>query len=475
MPGSTIIEPYSDVGWVSAFTCPEGMRDAIVNELRYVQKRVCIAIYQIGDEAVGAELLALRAKAVEVKILVEGEPVGGRPSTEERLLEALHLAGCDVRLIESFEGYRRYDFLHCKYAVIDSRRVLLTSENWMADSLDDNRGWGVSVESPQIASWFEDLFNRDFNSSRLDIVPWTSNSSGEGRAFESLIAPEGPGHSYRANVEAICSPGGSEPEIISVIENATRRILVQQLSIEPKLASGRVVKALLDAAGRGVSVRVLLDGSYFSVGQAGTNDDVARALMAKAEALGLTQFRAATCTPYHDFSVIHNKGLVVDDTVLVSSINWGTGPFDRNRETGLVIESAELASFFASAFEEDWIPDSTAPTIVGVPESVTVDQGAHLSLNASASYDAAGIASFAWDLEGDGSIDWSGPRCYFALAPGPHKLLLTVTDTFGNTAHLWIKVEVDAAEQAGSAPWAVLAALAIGPIAWIARKTIKRR
>jgi len=50
-----------------------------------------------------------------------------------------------------------------------------------------------------------------------------------------------------------------------------------------------------------------------------------------------------------------------------------------------------------------------------------------------------------------------------------------VTDTFGNTAHLWIKVEVDAVEQAGSVPWAILAALAIGPIAWIARKTIKRR
>ncbi|MEM2934906.1 MAG: phospholipase D-like domain-containing protein, partial [Candidatus Thermoplasmatota archaeon] len=40
--------------------------------------------------------------------------------------------------------------------------------------------------------------------------------------------------------------------------------------------------------------------------------------------------------------------------VLISSINWGENSFRRNREVGIIIESAEISEYFEEIFWYDW-------------------------------------------------------------------------------------------------------------------------
>ena len=85
--------------------------------------------------------------------------------------------------------------------------------------------------------------------------------------------------------------------------------------------------------------------------------------------------------------------MVVDDVAVISSINWGVGPFLRDREVALVIDSREVADFLAGAFASDRQSDLSIPSIIGVPEEIEVERAGHLTIDTRDCSDPAGIAS----------------------------------------------------------------------------------
>jgi phosphatidylserine/phosphatidylglycerophosphate/cardiolipin synthase-like enzyme len=55
------------------------------------------------------------------------------------------------------------------------------------------------------------------------------------------------------------------------------------------------------------------------------------------------------------FPNIYYKGMIVDNnSVLISSINWNENSVTRNRETGIIIESIDIARFYTNVFFYDW-------------------------------------------------------------------------------------------------------------------------
>jgi len=475
-PGRSDFDEEYREAYVEPFLCPDNARSRLLREIHYAQKNVSIAIYEIGDEAVGRELLRARARGVEVRLLVEGQPVGGIPSTETRLLSALQAHGCDVHLVKAFDGYRRYDFVHCKYAVIDARRLVVTSENWMHDSLNGNRGWGVSVEDESLARYFLRVFEADYSLDRLDVVRPEFSEPFELASGPGWQGDEGnePSPASWAGVTTVLSPENSLEVLRGMVRSASRRVLVEQFYCEPALLHGDgLVSDLLEVARRGVLVQVLLDGSWYNTEDGGKNSQVVEHLVKLAESYQLPNLQARLSTPYHGFEVIHNKGVIVDDTVLVSSINWGTGPFDRNREVGLMVESRPVADFFSLAFAGDWVLDPSLPAIIDIPDSVDLVAGSRLMLNANNCSDPAGIASYLWDVGADGSYEWNGPRCYLEIT-GDVLVRLTVIDSYNNTASKDIRVHVVRSEAIVSDGSVYLGLLASIPLVWAARKRIKR-
>jgi phosphatidylserine/phosphatidylglycerophosphate/cardiolipin synthase-like enzyme len=64
------------------------------------------------------------------------------------------------------------------------------------------------------------------------------------------------------------------------------------------------------------------------------------------------------------YTHLHNKGLIVDrQKVVVSSTNWSENSITRARESGVLIESAEIAGYFAEVFDFDWSV-ATDPTLL---------------------------------------------------------------------------------------------------------------
>ncbi len=58
----------------------------------------------------------------------------------------------------------------------------------------------------------------------------------------------------------------------------------------------------------------------------------------------------------------HNKLLIVDGKVtLLSSINFGENGFTNNREAGMVVQNVNVADYYLSIFEADWLDGEIPP------------------------------------------------------------------------------------------------------------------
>jgi phosphatidylserine/phosphatidylglycerophosphate/cardiolipin synthase-like enzyme len=133
--------------------------------------------------------------------------------------------------------------------------------------------------------------------------------------------------------------------VLPLIRTARKRIWLQQQYIQG--AAGPSVPRLLDAVAQkqrsGVDVRIVVS-SRFNESWVATKDTLQDAKL-------LNQLRAINLD---NFTHCHNKGVIVDDAVVVSSTNWSENSIQRAREAGILIHSAYVAGFFGQVFEDDW-------------------------------------------------------------------------------------------------------------------------
>jgi len=166
-PGRSKMSEVSYRVSVEPFTAPEEARDRVLREISLASFSLKVAIYEMIDPGVVAALCQRAGEGVLVEVLVEGQPVAGISDGCSAALSFLSSGGCDVRILSSNEGYKRYDYLHCKYLVSDERRTLVMTENW-AGGLVQNRGWGAVCDGRELARYMAAMFDDDFDGS-LDV------------------------------------------------------------------------------------------------------------------------------------------------------------------------------------------------------------------------------------------------------------------------------------------------------------------
>ncbi len=116
-------------------------------------------------------------------------------------------------------------------------------------------------------------------------------------------------------------------------------------------------EGLSEAAEAGIPVRLLLDATLDKDPSGNPATEVRFNEMGE---MGL-DMGARLVSPYHNFTVVHNKGWVVDDKVVISSVNLVRNAFEENREVGLIIRSPAIADWYARSFWEDWRYRSQSP------------------------------------------------------------------------------------------------------------------
>ncbi|WP_137287113.1 phospholipase D-like domain-containing protein [Halorussus salinisoli] len=355
---------------VRAFVLPDA-HAVPLETLRRAESRVLLAGYTFASVRVADALAAAARRGVEVRVLVDGAPVGGLPRREAKLLDSLVARGVEVRVLGGERA--RYDFHHAKYAVADDRALVLT-ENWKPSGTGghSNRGWGAVVRNETAVNRLAELFEAD--AGWRGATAWSEFR--HGRSFDP--ADDAPANdSYPSEVASrnvnvsssslLIAPDNAEDALLSVLDSADESIRVQQVAIGGRRTG--LLRATLRAARRGVEVEILLSSAWYVEED---NRKLVEWLNDRAESEGLA-LEARMANPRGRYEKIHAKGVVVDDeTAVVGSLNWNNHSARENREVVVVLRGEEVGGYYAEAFDSDWDASAGGPGGGRVPVGLLV-------------------------------------------------------------------------------------------------------
>ncbi|NMB78421.1 MAG: phospholipase [Methanomicrobiales archaeon] len=353
---------FSDVT-VTTFVSPDSSAGVFMAAVDGASQEILLNVYEFSSPEITESLIAAKKRNVSVTILVEGGPVGGISREENAALWSMNQSGIPVYAMMPARGeHAPYRYDHAKYLLVDKKSTLITSENFKysgfpPEGMSGNRGWGAYLENPALASYFSMVFSRDMQSGSvkpyagipgdLEVCPTTTRQSQyPSRGFTG------------AQVRPVIAPDTSE-EILHLINSAATSIEIEQAYITNESTSqlNPYLDGAIDAARRGVKVRIMLDSYWFNMEGMNDNDEMVVLInrIGAAENIPL-EARCADLSSSH-LDKIHNKGVIVDgEKVLISSINWNSNSPNFNREAGVIITHPGVAGYFREVFDADWNP-----------------------------------------------------------------------------------------------------------------------
>lgn len=440
--GNTALAPFRWTGpaQVQAGSSPDNSHELFLSALSSAKNSIYLEAYMLRSGDISETILGAAKRGVRVEILLDGWTVG-KPAEEK--IDQIELyyankivtAGGRVTYMKSetfLRNDRRFRFIHSKFAVIDETIVFISSENFVNSGFSPtkdggNRGWVVSIKSPEVAKAYLNVFKNDIlpSSQFDDLAPYGSlpsytlkdpnflpvNSARPGTykpypsstvrgtiSFERILSPEDSGSPHRA--------------ILGAIDSAETSLDIQSLSFSPHWGTNDdneltnpspLAEAVLAAARRGVRVRALLNPLFFlkkkepteplpqSIAElfseiANTWEEFQLFNLAQENSLSegareipppkadtkdnkalIEYFRKTAQKENLDISAnflfisedklraLHNKGMIIDGKkTLISSINWVENSIKNNREVAVLIDSPDVANYYAKIFDIDW-------------------------------------------------------------------------------------------------------------------------
>ncbi|WP_135820074.1 phospholipase D-like domain-containing protein [Halostella litorea] len=313
--------------------------------------RILLAGYTLTSDRVVRALRRAADRGVDVRVLVDGGPVGGTSARQVRALDRLASNGVAVRAVGG--DYARYRFHHAKYAVVDDRALVLT-ENWKPAGTGggSSRGWGALVRDGEFAAELATVFRSDW--AARDARPWPDYRDAVdpvGGGADRADYPErfAPRNVTVDGVRLLTAPDNAESGITGEIAAAEESVLVQQVTLGGRETPP--VRATVAAARRGVRVRILLSGAWYARED---NRALVRWLNDLADREGL-DLEARVADPRSRYGKIHAKGVVVDGRrVVLGSVNWNNNSLRENREVALVLVGDDVGAYYARLFRADW-------------------------------------------------------------------------------------------------------------------------
>src|SRR5207302_195356 len=231
--------------------------------------------------------------------------------------------------------------MHNKFVVRDAQSVWTGSTNMTDDAFTLMENNIVTIDSAPLATYYAEEFEQLWEKENFD-------NTGDIRTLAAPITfADQPG-----TTRVMFSPGcGQEidSEIAQRVRAAARRVRICSLLINSGTLIGELGN-LLRAS------RVKVDGIYDRTQMADVYKQWQEVpsnrwkIAALQEIVGRANFVGKNSTPYtptgtHDF--MHNKVLVIDDTVITGSYNFSRSA-EFNAENILFIESAPLAEAYSA-------------------------------------------------------------------------------------------------------------------------------
>ncbi|MGC9399061.1 MAG: lamin tail domain-containing protein [Anaerolineae bacterium] len=373
---------------VTVAVAPDAGLDVVSRTLASARDSILLQGYAFESVALYETLEARLQAGVAVTLLLESKVVGGIADDEKWIVDqidahpngSVYFMGGDVR---------RYRYQHAKFIVVDGKRALVSTDNFTprsmpADRLDNgtrgHRGVLFVTEAPGVVARLQALFARDCDLTRLDVArygedfaaglapptgyeplpepDWTTYTAVFSRPlvatathFTVMHAPE---HSLRDGdaLLGLLNRADSGDEILGLQLNEplTWTWGVGAVGRNPR------VQALIEAARRGASVRLLLDAYYDEPQHVNKNTATCVHLNAVAAAEGLTlTCRLANVTGLGVHAKVFLVDLGTEQWVHVGSLNGSETSNKVNREVAVQAASPALHAYLQEVFEYDWV------------------------------------------------------------------------------------------------------------------------
>ncbi len=240
-----------------------------------------------------------------------------------------------------------------RVVVLDRRTVLLGSANWTTTGIPmrdaagprakGSREWLVRIDDEAVASWFVDHFAASGAATPATATVPTDATF----RLPAAAAPRDFAVAEFAEAQITATPllaVNYLERVLPLIRSAQRRIWIEQQYIHS--GGGTAVPRLLEALAQKaekVDVRIIASSKFReSWNQTKRTLDDAH-LLERLRAINLDHFTHC-----------HNKGLIVDDAVVISSIAWSEESIGSGSGAGLLIQAAPVAGFLAQVFADDW-------------------------------------------------------------------------------------------------------------------------
>ncbi len=151
----TSSESVSFSGIQTAF-CPSFECSSLpISALDSAKERILVAMYSFTNEDLRDALIRAHERGIVVRVVVEKQQASGQYSQHEELAAA----GILVR-IDSNPNY-----MHHKFAVIDSDLVINGSMNWSGNGVGENNENVMVIHSPELNKEFADEFENVWSES----------------------------------------------------------------------------------------------------------------------------------------------------------------------------------------------------------------------------------------------------------------------------------------------------------------------
>lgn len=436
---------------VLATSAPDNNYAALISAIGSARRELRVRVYEFTNPRIGEALIKAKKRGVDVRVYLEGTPVGGLSDQSRWIAGNLHKAKIPVHYLATPKGSLlspRYRYDHSKYVLVDDRLAIIGTENYGRTGVPvvntfGNRGWMIHIENPAFVKQLRDVWDTDYRpGERADIVSIDqSPDDSYGPPYRDpafVPSDKVPTGTYPSPVkptqvddvmdlELVLSPDTSlneESAIIGMINRARTSLLIEQNSVLPfwgkkkkgdakdedRLATvpSLPLQAVIAAARRGVKVRVLLDGTWYNAENVDErdNDNTVALLNALRTKEGLDVSAKVINLESTHLEKIHAKGVIVDDReVFVGSINWSENSFMGNREVGVIVTHPRVAGYYADLFRRDWAQSRLyASTLTGPVEVRTAPDPTSKVLQKHKKGDRVDIVDER--VGADGRLEW---------------------------------------------------------------------
>jgi hypothetical protein len=273
---------------------------ALINN---AQSTIDMTMYALEDTTFSADLVAACQRGVKVRVILDqnDEKSGNTPAFNQ--LNAT--ANCTAEWAN-----KAFEATHEKSFIIDGTQVAIMSLNLQSQYYSTTRDFALIENDPTDIAAIEATFNADFAAG--------TPSSGVAGSSDFAYAPG-------AGDDLIWSPTTAQADMLAIINNATKTLLVEN----EEMGASNIVSALEAACTRGVTVHIAMVND---------NNEYGSEFTALQNAGCKVNVYPDTQTGFY----VHAKAVVADyglpsQNVYMGSINYSSASMTENRELGAYI------------------------------------------------------------------------------------------------------------------------------------------